>query len=112
MRMLRTILVFVLACSRSGSTVPDVSVRMDFTRPDFWAAPFPSDDIRGADGAIALGRFPNPNGIPMVTQAISLLSRDAHGFSLAGGIFFSLTGAIDPSRLPATLEASIAPDAT
>ncbi|MBX3192906.1 MAG: hypothetical protein KF819_38330 [Labilithrix sp.] len=89
---------------------PAVTVRMDFTRPDFFAAPFPSDDLRAADGRIDVARYPNP-GNPFVTQLTRILAADARGFASTGGVFFSLTGPIDPSSLP-DLAGSIAPGAT
>jgi hypothetical protein len=101
----------VAACS-SSSAPPSVSVRMSFERPFFFAAPFPSDDLRRADGSVDVTAFPNPDAVAIVAQATDLVAHDARGFSLAGGIFFSLTDAIDPARLPGTLAASVAPEAT
>jgi hypothetical protein len=76
-------------------------VRVDFTRAgSFFAAPFPSDDLRGADGHIALDLFPNDRDIDLVRQSAALVARDARGFSLAGGIFFALTDRLDTKALP------------
>lgn len=84
---------------------------MQFDRRDLYAAPFPSDDLRRADGTIDLSAFPNPELVSLVSQAAALLSRDARGFATTGGVFFSLTDAIDPSRLP-SMKASVAADAS
>jgi pimeloyl-ACP methyl ester carboxylesterase len=90
---------------------PGVEVRMVFDRPDLYAAPFPSDDLRRDDGTIDLSGFPNPSNIALVTQSTALLARDARGFATTGGVFFSLTGAIDRARLP-TMAESITPTAS
>ena len=100
------------ACSQSSEpAAPGVEVRMLFDRPDIYAAPFPSDDLRHADGTVDISAFPNPEQVAIVTQGTALIARDARGFASTGGVFFSLTAAIDPSRLP-TMAASIAPGAT
>jgi len=74
---------------------------MRFARnSSFYDAPVPSEDLRRADGSIAIGGFPNPENSTLAAQAIALVSSDARGFSTCGGVFFSLSGAIDPARLP------------
>ncbi len=101
------------SCSSKSSTpaTPGVEVRMQFDRPDLYAAPFPSDDLRRADGTIDVSAFPNPEDVALVLQSKALLTRDARGFATTGGVFFSLTGTIDGARLP-TMAASIAADAS
>ncbi|HVM96217.1 MAG TPA: hypothetical protein VMT89_07495, partial [Candidatus Acidoferrales bacterium] len=76
----------------------------------FYDAPLPSADLQTGDGHVDLSRFPNPNHLAIVNQAITLLSRDANGFAMTGGVFFSLTGRIDQSRLP-NVNGSLSPAA-
>jgi hypothetical protein len=93
------LLLVVLSCaSPSGSA--GVSVRMHFDRAGLFDAPFPSDDLVRDDGTIAIDAFPNPGGVLVVEQGKALLASDARGFAENGGVFFTLSGAIDPDRLP------------
>lgn len=73
---------------------------MGFTRATLFDAPFPSDDLVRADGSIALDLFPNPKKVDLITQGLTLLARDARGFSTTAGIFFQLTGPIDATAIP------------
>jgi hypothetical protein len=89
----------------------DVEVKMDFSRAaGFYDAPFPSTELQRDDGRVDVSRFPNPNHIAVVDQALALVARDANGFALTGAVYFSLTGAIDPAQLP-DVTGSLAPDA-
>lgn len=98
------------ACS-STPTDPPCSVLMDFARPSFFGAPFPSDDLAAPDGRVALERYPNVPANPFVTQLTRLLSRDARGFATTGGVFFSTSSPVDPSSLPG-LAATTTPTTT
>jgi hypothetical protein len=94
-------LFVILSCaasSRRAST--DVTVNMRFERAQFYDAPFPSDDLVRDDGTIAIDGFPNPDGAMLVEQGKALLASDARGFAENGGVFFTLSGAIEPERLP------------
>ncbi|HEX7602452.1 MAG TPA: hypothetical protein VF316_12640 [Polyangiaceae bacterium] len=94
------IVVVASACGDSASPAEPVTVRMSFARPDFFAAPFPSDDRMSQDGHIDLSGFPNPSENLMVEQITGLIARDARGFATTGGVFLSLTGDVDPASLP------------
>src|SRR5215475_4745660 len=101
MRRHRLLLILLAACQGSESApVLGTTVQVSFDRAQgFYAAPFPSDDLV-AGGRVDLSRFPNPGNIGIATQAKELLMRDADGFALTGGVFFQLSGALDPARLP------------
>jgi len=91
----------LLLASCSGSHAADpVTVNMHFERAAFYDAPFPSDDLVQPDGTIAIGGYPNPDPVALVDDAKALVAGSAHGFAENGGVFFSLTGAIDPGALP------------
>lgn len=77
----------------------------------FYAAPFPSDH-RLMNGRVDLSGFPNPDAIPFTDGMLALLDGVADGFGQSSGIFFSATAALDDSTLPASLEASVAADAS
>ena len=87
----------VVAC-RSVEAVPGTQVKMGFVRTSLYDAPFPSDDLRRADGTIALDLFPNPKNIDLIAQGLNLLGRDAHGFAITGAVFLQLTA--PPAALP------------
>ena len=82
--------------SLTACPLPDAAtspeVHMDFSRPTFYSAPFPSDDLLH-DGTLDLSGFPNRQNIALIEQSRALIQRDAHGFSTMAGVFFSLSGA-------------------
>jgi hypothetical protein len=91
----------------SGTTAPmdaGAQISMHFDRSaDFYSAPFPSDDLLQADGHLDLSAFPNPQDITIASQSLALLTRDARGFSQAGGVFFKLSADLDTGRLPSVM---------
>ena len=91
---------------------PGTQISMSFDRSDdFYAAPFPSDDLVQADGSIAIAGFPDPAAVPIVEQSKQLIAGTARGFAQTGGVYFELSGDLDPTQLP-TLAGSIQPGAT
>lgn len=102
--------------SATGPALPPgdqaTSIRMDFTDGgDFYAAPFPGEQRRGPDGRVSLSGFPNPDRVHLVEEIIDLLAAESEGFGTTSGIFFALTGPIDPAGLP-DLAGSLSSDAT
>jgi hypothetical protein len=96
MRWLGVLLLF--ACS--DDTPNGASIAMSFDRAaSLWDAPFPSDDLRKPDGTIDLSKVGNPDRVDLINQALGLLG-SAHGFALAGGVFFRASAALDPASLP------------
>ncbi|MFO0744273.1 MAG: response regulator [Myxococcota bacterium] len=91
-----------------ATELPGPSVRMDFARPDFFAAPVPSDDLlSGATPAIE--RWPGADagtfvgGLAELARASgssAAVGGQGPGASLAGAIYFTLTAPIDAARLP------------
>lgn len=98
-RLLVTVLLLG-ACSEDAPTIS-----MSFDRADgLYSAPFPSDDLRGPGGKIDLSKFPNPNKVELIDQAIALINRDNPGFAVSGGVFLRASAAIDPASLPSLSE--------
>ncbi len=109
-RSLAAALVVAMAACSSGTASPEapqVSVRMSFLRAGFYDAPFPSDDLRAADGTVRLDAFPNPDGNAMMKQAVAMAAR-SRGFATSGGIYFQLSSSLGSARLP-TLAESVLP---
>jgi len=96
---MKPIAVIVTLAGLAGCD-PGTSARMDFLRPEsLYDAPFPSDDLRRADGTIAIDRFPNPNQVEIIEQARALIAHSI-GFARTGGVFFTFDHELDPARLP------------
>ena len=118
MRLAATVLMTAAtaACPPGGSSSGNnedpgrVAVLEDHTRANgFYGAPFPSDTLVQANGHVDLTGYPNPYGADLVRAGVELLSGDARGFALTGGVFFSFTDALDPAGV-VTLQASTAAD--
>lgn len=88
------------------------TIRFELTADpsDFYAAPFPSEHRRKADGHVDLSAFPNPKGIDLVSQVVQIVEADADGFGTTSGVFFSLTDAVDTATLP-DLRETLSPEA-
>jgi pimeloyl-ACP methyl ester carboxylesterase len=99
------------SCSGGGTDSSGTAPRMDFARPDFYGAPFPSDDLLTPDGHVVLDAFPNPQKNILTAQVGRMIASYAHGFSVVGGAFVSFTDDLDPASLP-SLEDSVTPSAS
>jgi hypothetical protein len=67
----------------------------------FFAAPYPSEHRRGADGRLDVSGFPNPAGNAIVERLKDGLSRSASGVSLHAGAWFTFDGPLATTTLPA-----------
>jgi len=100
-----------LACSSTETTPAPTTISMDFTRSSsFYDAPFPSEDLRNADGTINVSNFPSQDQALVIQQAVNLVATSARGFSSTAGVFFSASASLDPTTLP-DLAGSTADDA-
>jgi hypothetical protein len=110
----RLALAFALTlalATAAACSPPGAQVSMSFARASLYDAPFPSDDLLRKDGTVDVSQVPNPHADELMTQALALLTRDAHGFALAGATFFRSSAPIDPRSLPDAF-ASVRPDAS
>jgi hypothetical protein len=89
----------VVALALAGCAGDGAPIAMSFARASFYDAPFPSDDLRRADGTIDVSKIPNPNHVELIHQALALLASDARGFALAGGVYFRAGATLDPATL-------------
>src|ERR1043166_6930263 len=86
-----------------GPPATTTSIRMHFERAGFYDAPFPSDDLIGADGLVNIAAFPNlpdPNTVAIVEQMKQLVAAGSHGFAETGAVYFSVDGDDVPQGLP------------
>ncbi len=105
--MWRLGIALVVVAGACGSDPAPPHVVMDFSRAHgLFDAPFPSDDLRPGTAA-DITTIPDPQHLAIVRQVLDLLA-DNDGFARAGGIFFQISTAIDPSILP-SIVASAAP---
>lgn len=87
----------------AGPPLPDASpiagatLAHDFDRAaGFFAAPFPSADLRDAAGRPDPRAFPNPESNPWVAALVDLATDGADGFALTAGVTFSATAPLGP----------------
>lgn len=106
-------LVFLLsACTGETPAVQGVRVLDDPTGASgFWGGPFPDDRRLSPDGTVSLAGFPNPDDVDFVTRLVGLIDGQATGFGTTSGVFFPLSGPIDPDTLP-DLDGSLSPEAS
>lgn len=103
------VLAVALACAACGPTttaepLSDVTVRFV---PDgrFFEAPFPAPWRVRADGTVDVTDFPTRSN-SLAQRYVDALDAHGEGLSRNAGLWFPLSGAIDPATLPATPEAS------
>lgn len=108
------VLAVALACAACGPTTTaeprsDVTVRFV---PDgrFFEAPFPAPWRVRADGTVDVTDFPT-RGNSLAQRYVDALDAHGEGLSRNAGLWFPLSGAIDPATLPGTPEASASFDA-
>lgn len=100
-----TTLALALGAVGCGGGDDGVRVMMDLERPaSLFDAPFPSDDLI-VDGVVDVSVFPNPEDKILLEQARDLLVGSS-GFAMSGGVFFQMTGPIDPASLPALTDST------
>lgn len=71
----------------------------DYSGADLYAAPWPDERLRGADGTIDMSSFPNPFSVRITDQLLALLE-GAEGFGLSSTVYFPLAAPIAASSLP------------
>ncbi len=72
---------------------------VDYASGDLWAAPWPDERLRRADGTVDVSAFPNPARAAIVDDLKAVLA-DADGFPVSGTIYFPLAAPIDETSLP------------
>ena len=94
-----------------GADAGPASALADYAAPELYAAPWPDERLRRADGTVDISAFPNPRGVPIVDQLTDIL-RGADGFAISSTIYFPLSGPIDETSLPADPHASLIPNSS
>ena len=120
------ILTFLIGCAACGSDsnttpVPSGATRSVFIVPasldvldgkTFFDHPFPSDLRKDANGTVVFKGFPNPQGLPLLSQYITQSAGLLKGFSTAAAACLRFDGPLDPQSLPSDPPASLATDAS
>ena len=97
----------LFACGGGDDAGP--ALRMDFAAPEPYAAPMPSEHLRGADGTISATRLPDAAGNDFASRVLTLLDGQP-GFAASAGVFLAAEAPLDPSGFP-TLHGSVDPSA-
>lgn len=95
--------------SDAGAPI-EAAALADYATPELWAAPWPDERLRRADGTIDVSTFPNPVRATIVDQLVAVLA-DADGFAVSSTIYFPLAAPIDEASLP-DLTGSVREDAS
>ena len=100
-RPLALLAVVLLSCgpAATGYVERATQVRFETTSDDFWALPLPSQFRMKADGSLDLERFPGKRTALANMWIQAAQKRVRGGWATTGGIFFTTTGAVDPSTL-------------
>lgn len=86
----------------SGPTPPPaVSCAFGAYATSVFDAPFPSDALRGADGAVDLSLFPRRGELGLFDRYLEFIEAEKLPWPVSVAAAFPLTGAIDPAMLPA-----------
>ena len=93
-----------------GPPPPGVTPHVDYASADLYAAPWPDERLRAADGTVELSGLPNPRRVELVEQITAIVG-ESDGFGLTSAAYFPMDGAIDPGSLP-DLRASMTTDAS
>lgn len=99
MRRLFVLLTLCLTACEPAWRERPTQVRFD-PNGDFWAVPLPSELRKQDDGTYNLDRWPGarPQLVKMWLDTID--ARVTDGWGVNAGVFFTLTGALDPASLP------------
>ncbi len=119
LKLLLFVLPLVTSCQQQPTATTHAasavtSVNMHFERASFYDAPFPSDDLIGADGFVHIDGFPNlppPDTVAIIDQMKQMAAAGSRGFAEEGAVFFTLQGAGPPVNLP-DMAGSITPQAS
>jgi hypothetical protein len=88
--------------------VGTTTVSMDPTlAAGYFAAPWPSDSRRRADGSLDLTGFPGRSASPLADLPIGRGEVATFGYGTNSGVFFQTTAALAPSSLPAVVDGSV-----
>ena len=97
---------FAFGCASEGPAgydPDDVGARMLLEvsdDADFWAAPFPADHRRDANGRVQVAGFPNPEDVPIVRQLVDMLDGGSNGFGRTSAVYLPFSEPLGRADLP------------
>ncbi len=110
------VLLALGGCSAESGSVEALFIVPDaletLTAERFLDHPFPSDLRRNADGTVRYEGFYNPKNNALIAEYANYASGLSDGFSPLAAGHLRFAAELDPSTLPATPLAALAPDAT
>lgn len=112
---LRSVLLLPLiaACGGPAFVERPTQAVMDPDDDDFWSQPMPSDLRREPDGTYDLEDWPAIRESDLLKDWMGVANRRLReGWGVSSAVFMPLSGPIDATTLPGTVEASMAADAS
>lgn len=94
-----------------GDDFPEVDGRND-PGAHYFAAPWPSDERKSADGNIDVASFPNPGDVDFFRNYLDVIGGNTDAWSANAAIFLPFTGPLHPDSLPANAAATMGAHAT
>lgn len=95
---MRWLLALTLTLTGCGGDPAPTRARMDYTATgtDFFAAPFPDEGRRSADGSIDVTAFPQVPPSELLAQLVTIAG-EGRDFGTTSTIYIAFDGALDPS---------------
>ncbi len=105
---MRWLLASILVLTACGDDAARTRARTDYTATDtdFFAAPFPDEGRRDAEGSIDVSAFPQSRPSALLTELVAIAS-EAADFGTTSTIYLAFDGALDPSVEADPLDVSI-----
>lgn len=95
---MRWLLASIFVLTACGDDAPPTRARTDYAAAtdDFFAAPFPDEGRRSADGSIDVSGFPQSRPSALLTELVAIAS-EATDFGTTSTIYLSFDAPLDPS---------------
>jgi hypothetical protein len=94
--------LLLVACGDDDASTVYFDADQITTPATFWNFPFPSDQRLDASGAPDLAAFPNPRGVPIMTQLLSLVP-ERRGWPMMASAYVRFTAPVPAAALDTVL---------
>jgi len=108
---MRWVLALTLTLAGCGDESAPIRPRMDYAAAatDFFAAPFPDEGRRSADGSIDVAAFPQVPPSDLLAQLVTIAG-EGRDFGTTSTIYVAFDGALDPSIEADPIDVSMGAD--